>query len=194
MARQELPPPDVDDWFSEPDVGRRAGAAGAGDGSGDDWLAAGETRTARRRATGWAGRFSRRQLIIGGGAIALVLLLIGLAVGGVFSSGSSEPPAVTFPPTTQPATVPSTQTTPPSTPTTTAPAATLKPGDTGPKVRALQRALTAAGYPTGKVDGDYGPATTKAVQDLQKASGLTADGVFGPKTREALVQALGKSG
>ncbi len=87
-----------------------------------------------------------------------------------------------------------------TTPTTTAatpavsralPTTTLKPGDTGAQVRALQRALKALGYSVGTIDGQYGPATKTAVASFQHAAGLTEDGVFGPKTLNALIQRAG---
>jgi len=46
----------------------------------------------------------------------------------------------------------------------------------------IQTALKNAGYYDGTVDGKVGPKTKKAVQDFQKANGLTADGKVGPKT------------
>src|SRR6266498_641101 len=39
----------------------------------------------------------------------------------------------------------------------------LRPGDKGPAVRALQRALKQLGLLTAAVDGDFGPATQAAV-------------------------------
>ena len=42
----------------------------------------------------------------------------------------------------------------------------------------------------GAVDGICGPATKQAIRDFQTASGLDADGVFGPVTEEKLLQAL----
>jgi peptidoglycan hydrolase-like protein with peptidoglycan-binding domain len=87
-----------------------------------------------------------------------------------------------------------------TTPTTTAaapavaaalPTTTLKPGDTGAQVRALQRALKSLGYPVGKIDGQYGPATKTAVAAFQHAAGLTEDGVVGPKTLNALIHRAG---
>lgn len=50
----------------------------------------------------------------------------------------------------------------------------------------IQRALKAAGFYTGTIDGKIGPATKKAVMDFQKANGLKADGKVGPKTMAAL--------
>lgn len=71
-----------------------------------------------------------------------------------------------------------------------APTTTLKPGDTGAQVKTLQRALKSLGYTIGTIDGQYGPGTKSAVQAFQKAQGLSADGVVGPKTLAALQQAL----
>jgi lysozyme len=61
----------------------------------------------------------------------------------------------------------------------------LKAGANGKAVERLQRALTAAGHRTA-VDGDFGPATKRAVKAFQAARGLTADGVVGPATWAAL--------
>lgn len=57
----------------------------------------------------------------------------------------------------------------------------LRMGSAGPRVRELQALLGRAGFPV-KVDGDYGPSTKAAVQAFQRATGLQADGVAGPKT------------
>lgn len=57
---------------------------------------------------------------------------------------------------------------------------TLSLGSTGPAVEALQRALHIA------ADGDFGPATAAAVRSFQAAHRLTADGVVGPATQAAL--------
>lgn len=46
----------------------------------------------------------------------------------------------------------------------------------------IQKALKAAGFYTGAVDGKIGPRTKKAIIDFQKAKGLKADGKVGPKT------------
>jgi peptidoglycan hydrolase-like protein with peptidoglycan-binding domain len=53
-------------------------------------------------------------------------------------------------------------------------------------VRALQRDLTRAGYPPGGIDGLFGPLTRQAVVEFQAAHGLQVDGVAGPHTWTAL--------
>jgi lipoprotein-anchoring transpeptidase ErfK/SrfK len=67
---------------------------------------------------------------------------------------------------------------------------TLRPGDRGPQVLALQRRLTQLGYWLGTPDGTYGDLTRQAVIALQKAAGLGRDGVTGPKTRAALARGV----
>ena len=49
-------------------------------------------------------------------------------------------------------------------------------------VRTVQKRLKDLGYYKGSADGDFGPATEKAVKEFQKANGLTADGKVGPQT------------
>ena len=55
-------------------------------------------------------------------------------------------------------------------------------------VKRLQRALRDAGFDPGPVDGSFGKRTETAVKKLQKARGLEADGVAGPKTWAALAE------
>lgn len=65
----------------------------------------------------------------------------------------------------------------------------LKRGSTGGAVRALQDRLRALGYTgVGKVDGVFGPKTEAAVKAFQRRSKhhLTADGIVGPRTANAL--------
>jgi peptidoglycan hydrolase-like protein with peptidoglycan-binding domain len=54
----------------------------------------------------------------------------------------------------------------------------------------IQTALKNAGYYSGSVDGKIGPKSKKAIEDFQKANGLTADGKVGPKTWAALSKYL----
>ena len=62
----------------------------------------------------------------------------------------------------------------------------LQLGDSGPAVEALQMRLSSLGYWVGVPDGTFGDSTQQAVWALQKAAGLGADGVVGPKTAAAL--------
>ncbi len=71
--------------------------------------------------------------------------------------------------------------------TTAAPASTtLRRGDAGPEVLALQERLTGLGYWLGPADGSFGPLAQQAVFALQGAAGLARDGIVGPNTRAAL--------
>jgi Putative peptidoglycan binding domain/Domain of unknown function (DUF3472) len=63
---------------------------------------------------------------------------------------------------------------------------TLSRGAVGNDVRRLQRALTAALGRTVAIDGIFGGGTETAVQDYQRSRGLSADGVVGPLTWDAL--------
>ncbi|MGN6549265.1 MAG: N-acetylmuramidase domain-containing protein [Pararhizobium sp.] len=62
---------------------------------------------------------------------------------------------------------------------------TLRIGDRGGAVTALQAELAASGAAIA-VDGRYGAATAEAVRTFQKRQGLAADGVAGPLTLAAL--------
>jgi hypothetical protein len=50
----------------------------------------------------------------------------------------------------------------------------------------VQQRLAALGYGPGPLDGEYGPATERAVRAFQTAAGIEVDGVVGPETRAAL--------
>lgn len=63
---------------------------------------------------------------------------------------------------------------------------TLRRGDSGDDVKALQELLNAIGYEL-TVDGNYGRSTKDAVRDYQKRNKLPADGNFGPVTAEKLL-------
>ena len=196
---------DPDDWFAEPEQAsprrrRRAergvaeprpGPGGTGPATGDDWLAG--SNGARERFAGIQS-LSRSARLGLGAAVLAVVLLIGLAAGGVFSSGGR--PAPTTPKVTKPApaTTTTTATTRPASTPIRLPASTLKPGDRGAQVKILQRALKRLGYPPGAIDGVYGPSTQRALASFQRAAKLTADGILGPKTLAALAQAVSASG
>ena len=65
-------------------------------------------------------------------------------------------------------------------------AQTLVWGSSGEEVRLAQSRLKQWGYLDGSVDGIFGRSTYNAVIKFQKLNGLTADGVIGPQTRNAL--------
>lgn len=182
--------PDPDDWFADSERGgsrreRSSAQTVRTSAVEDDWI--GDDPGARRESSllaalpeGWAP-------LAAGAVLVLVLLVGGLALAGVFSSSKAKPEVTTIP--TLPTTAPTTTAATPAV-VVPAPTTTLKPGDTGAEVKVLQRALDHLGYTVGTIDGDYGTATKTAVAQFQTASNLTADGVFGPDTRTALVAAL----
>lgn len=59
-------------------------------------------------------------------------------------------------------------------------------GSRGDEVREIQTRLAALGYYGGTIDGIYGTQTKKAVQKFQQDRGLTADGIAGKQTLNAL--------
>ena len=63
---------------------------------------------------------------------------------------------------------------------------TVRQGDTGPAVQALQVQLVKHGSSI-STDGDFGPATDSAVRSFQSAHGLTSDGIVGPATWQELL-------
>lgn len=71
---------------------------------------------------------------------------------------------------------------------------TLERGMSGPDVAELQHDLLALGYsfPEYGADGDYGLETERNVKGFQRVSGLEVDGIFGPKSYEALMNTLSR--
>lgn len=69
-------------------------------------------------------------------------------------------------------------------------AAVLKQGSTGTQVKTLQTKLKNWGYYSGSVDGIFGAKTKTAVISFQKKNGLVADGIVGAKTAAALGMTL----
>ena len=179
----QVPESPEDDWFSEPDVRPSPGRVGQ-PVEDDEWLEGDDLRPRSAPPFDLRTLADRRLLVVAGFLIAFLLAV--LAAAGVFS-GSARRPTTPI----------STGTAPPATPPTAAPAATapqttLKPGNTGAQVKVLQQALANLGYSAGAADGQYGPTTKRAVAAFQHARGLTADGIFGPKTLQALARALGR--
>lgn len=60
--------------------------------------------------------------------------------------------------------------------------ATSKPGDSGSKVKKLQKALRILGFYNGDITGSYGKSTTEAVKTFQKKKGMSQDGIAGEAT------------
>jgi peptidoglycan hydrolase-like protein with peptidoglycan-binding domain len=73
------------------------------------------------------------------------------------------------------------------------PGYTMRPGDRGDAVKALQERLTLLGLYKGAQDGSYGDGTRLAVVAFQRDKRLAADGVAGPETQAALSLASGTS-
>ena len=62
----------------------------------------------------------------------------------------------------------------------------LKAGDESTAVRQLQENLTALGYYSGSITGHFGSITQEAVKKFQRQNGLSADGIVGSKTLDAI--------
>lgn len=65
-------------------------------------------------------------------------------------------------------------------------AAVLKQGSRGDSVKSVQQKLIRWGYLKGSADGIFGAKTKAAVIAFQKKNGLTADGIIGTRTAQAL--------
>ncbi|QGG47925.1 peptidoglycan-binding protein [Heliorestis convoluta] len=70
----------------------------------------------------------------------------------------------------------------------------LKRGDRGNDVVEVQMRLTNLGFYTGRVDGDFGPMTHRAVENFQREHNLIVDGVVGPQTTRKLNELLAGNG
>jgi Putative peptidoglycan binding domain len=82
--------------------------------------------------------------------------------------------------------------------TTSSTARLLKPGASGATVKTWQRQLnrwlrTQPGQRLLPLDGAFGAQTLDATKALQKAAGITADGIVGPTTRQALTHQIARS-
>lgn len=67
----------------------------------------------------------------------------------------------------------------------------LQVGKSGKSVSVLQEGLTLLGHYAGTIDGLFGSRTRNGVQNFQRSVGLAGTGVLDPKTKAALVKALG---
>ncbi|MEV5603858.1 peptidoglycan-binding domain-containing protein [Streptomyces sp. NPDC052299] len=59
-------------------------------------------------------------------------------------------------------------------------------GARGGEVDAIQRALVKCYSQSISIDGVFGDKTFAALKNAQRVAGVTADGAYGPKTRDAL--------
>ena len=66
-------------------------------------------------------------------------------------------------------------------------------GSRGEEVRKIQQKLKNWGYYSGGVDGIYGTQTQNAVKSFQRKNGLTADGIAGKSTLNAMGISSGSS-
>lgn len=64
--------------------------------------------------------------------------------------------------------------------------AAIRRGDSGSKVKEIQRKLNEKGFSVGNVDGIFGSKTLQAVKNFQKSRGLVVDGIVGNATAKAL--------
>ncbi len=64
----------------------------------------------------------------------------------------------------------------------------------GDDVASLQRRLGALGFDAGRVDGIFGQQTKSALDDFQRNTGLTVDGVCGPATQQTLERLSARRG
>ena len=70
----------------------------------------------------------------------------------------------------------------------------LKLNSKGTDVRNLQQDLTTLGYYWAEITGNFGERTEAAVKRFQEENGLTADGVAGTKTLNAVAAAVARKG
>jgi hypothetical protein len=174
MRRGGSDGPHEDDWLAE-----------------ESWLEAPTEETpspSRRRLPQPPPGTPSRRLVVLVAAVSIVLLVILVALLRGDGDATEEPTTTVTP-----------------TETTAAPQAeaeqslrlpesgTLREGDTGPRVRRLQRALARLGYDV-TPDGVFGPGTTAAVRGFQADAGLDADGVVGSRTASAINAALAAGG
>ena len=173
----------IEDWFD--DVGEPGGFR---DPDAETWLEEPDEPSGPR---------DRRPLIVALAA-AVVLILLGVGIARLVSGDGDEEnaPTTTVRTTvaeTEPTTTAETETAPAVT-STVPEDVTLKNGDSGDEVKALQEALAALGYDVGEPDGAFGATTEEAVKQFQADSGIEADGVAGPQTLTAINEALSATG
>jgi len=136
----------------------------------------------------------------------LALLILALALAGIAFAGCGGDDSDEGATTAAAPLIPSTETTvetppaPPPPEPSSPPAIVVRlidgqpilSGEKGDHVLKLQEALVALGYDVGKLDGQYGPSTRKAIIAFQKKYKLGADGIVGKKTVKRLNAELKK--
>lgn len=70
----------------------------------------------------------------------------------------------------------------------TGPAAAVKQGMSGAKVKTLQTQLQRLGFYKAPIDGSFGPVTKAAVQAFERKQGWTPDGIAGARVQAALAE------
>lgn len=138
-------------------------------------------------------------------AIALSIPLVGSAVTKGFAQttqptspdstapGAEMSPDTTLPESSPPDALPNNSETSPNATRdlsqyTPDEAPILSVGSTGEAVADVQSFLRQAGLYNGEVDSMFGPQTRAAVISFQQQENLSADGIIGPQTWEAMVQ------
>lgn len=174
-----------DDWFGSLDLQPRPQSSELP--AEESWLYDEHDRPPPKHRPRLA-TFADRRLLLGAGLAGAVVLVI-LAVSGVFSGGKQQPSRSAGTTTTPRTTTTAAVTTTPVPRVAALPTTALAPGATGAEVKLLQRALARLGYSVGPVDGIYGGATRRALASFQRANHLAVDGVLGPKTLRALARA-----
>lgn len=116
------------------------------------------------------------------GITALTLVLATSCAGSAQAVGPNPAPQTSVTSTAPTTPVPA----PTALAPTPAPAPTLRRGDAGPEVLALQQRLDELGYWLGTPDGTFGALTQQAVYALQGVADLERDGVVGASTRDSL--------
>jgi len=67
----------------------------------------------------------------------------------------------------------------------------IKKGNSGDIVKLIQQSLLDLKYDIiGTADGKFGPKTKEGVQKFQKDNGLTDDGIVGPKTAQKIIDIM----
>ncbi len=180
-------------WRPRPGRGRRRQHAVAAPSGG--WSRA---PSCPRSPPRWPSRAARRACPTWSPADA-----VGLGEPGVAGADEPEPVRADHDAGAHPTETPEPEPTPTETPEPSTPPPAAEPapeptpeappepvelarGATGERVVALQQRLADLGYFIGAPDGDFGGGTQQAVWALQKAAGLSRDGVVGPATQAAL--------